>query len=78
MVLGVEWVRQVGWEQQRSKVLSRVPLFATPGTAVPQTPLFMGFSRQEYWSGLPLPPLGDIPYLEIKPTSPELQAVFYH
>ena len=37
------------------KSLSRVPLFTTPWTAAHQAPLSMGFSRQEYWSGLPLP-----------------------
>ena len=37
------------------KSLSRVQLVATPWTAAYQAPLFMGFSRQEYWSGLPLP-----------------------
>ena len=36
-------------------------LFVTPWTAALQTPLFMGFSRQEYWSGLPWPPLRDLP-----------------
>ena len=35
--------------------LSRVKLFATPWTAAYQAPLSMGFSRQEYWSGVPLP-----------------------
>ena len=37
------------------KSLSRVPPSAIPWTAAYQTPLFMGFSRQEYWSGVPLP-----------------------
>ena len=37
------------------KSLSRVRLFATPWTAAHQAPLSMGFSRQEYWSGVPLP-----------------------
>ena len=37
------------------KLLSRVRLFTTPWTAAYQAPLSMGFSRQEYWSGLPLP-----------------------
>ena len=37
------------------KSLSRVQLLATPWTAAHQAPLSMGFSRQEYWSGLPLP-----------------------
>ena len=37
------------------KSLSRVQLLATPWTAAYQAPLSMGFSRQEYWSGVPLP-----------------------
>ena len=37
------------------KSLSRVQLVATPWTAACQAPLSMGFSRQEYWSGVPLP-----------------------
>ena len=41
-----------------------------------QAPLSMVFSRQEYWSGLPLPFPGDLPDPEIKPGSPALQAVF--
>ena len=36
----------------------------------PQTPLSMGFSRQEHWSGLSFPPPGDLPYPEIEPASP--------
>ena len=40
---------------------SRVQFFATPWTVAHQAPLFMGFSRQEYWSGLPCPPPGDLP-----------------
>ena len=43
------------------KSLSRVQLFATPWTAAYQAPLSMGFSRQEYWSGLPLPSPLSIP-----------------
>ena len=54
--------------------LSRVRLFATPWTVAHQTPLSMGFSRQEYWSGLPCPPPGDLPNPGIKPRSPSLQA----
>ena len=42
------------------KSLSRVQLFATPWTAAHQAPPSMGFSRQEYWSGVPLPSLVDI------------------
>ena len=40
---------------------SHVRLFVTPWTVACHTPLSMGFSRQEYWSGLPCPPLGDLP-----------------
>ena len=40
------------------KSLSRVQLLATPWTAAYQAPPYMGFSRQEYWSGVPLPSLG--------------------
>ena len=47
-------------------------LFVTPRTVAHQSPLSMGFPRQEYWSGLPFPSLGDIPNLGIKPLSPEL------
>ena len=42
------------------KSLSHARLFATPWTAVHQAPLSMGFSRQEYWSGLLFPSPGDI------------------
>ena len=48
-------------------VLSHVQLFATPWTVAHQTLLFMGFSRQEYWSGLPCPPAGDLPDPGIEP-----------
>ena len=42
-------------------MLSSVQLFATPWTVAHQAPLSLGFSRQEYWSGLPFPPPGDLP-----------------
>ena len=45
------------------------PTLATPWTVACQTPLSMGFSRQEYWSGLSCPPPGDLPDPWIKPTS---------
>ena len=48
----------------------------TPWTVACQTPLHMGFSRQESWDGLPFPP-GDPPNPGIKPVSPALQAVSY-
>ena len=56
------------------KLLSRVQLFATPWTVAYQAPLSMGFSRQEYWSGLPFPSPGDLPNPGIEPRSPALQA----
>ena len=46
----------------------------TPWTVARQAPLSMGFSRQEYWSGLPLPSPGDLPDLGIKPRSPSSEA----
>ena len=48
------------------KVLSRVELLATPWTAAHQAPPSMGFSRQEYWNGVPLPsPHEDVVLLKI-------------
>ena len=52
-----------------SKSLSHVPLCDPMDCS-----LSMGFSRQEYWSGLPLPPPGDLPGPGIEPRSPALQA----
>ena len=55
----LEWVAisfSNAWKWKvKVKALSHVPLFATPWTAAYQAPLSMGFSRQEYWSGVPLP-----------------------
>ena len=50
------------------------PTLATPWTVACQAPLFMGFSRQEYWNGLPFPSPGDLPDPGIEPGSPALQA----
>ena len=58
----------------RKKSLSHVRLFATLWTVAHQAPLSMGFSRQEYWSGLPFPPPGDLFHPGIEPRSPALQA----
>ena len=57
-------------------VLSRVWLFATLWTVAHQTPLSKGFSRQEYWSGLPFPSPGDFPDPGIKPVSPVSPALW--
>ena len=48
---------------------------ATPWTVACQVPLSMGFSKQDYWSGLLFPSPGDLPDPGIKPGSPTLQAV---
>ena len=50
--------------------LSHVRLFATPWTVAHLAPLSMGFSRQEYWGGLPFPSSGDLPNPVIEPESP--------
>ena len=52
------WRSEVKW-------LSRVRLFVTPWTVAYEAPLSMGFSKQEYWSGLPFPSPGDLPNLGI-------------
>ena len=54
--------------------LSRVQFFITSWTVAHQAPLSTEFSRQEYWSKLPLPSPGDLPKPEIEPGSPALQA----
>ena len=56
------------------KSLSRVRLFVTPRTVAYQAPPSMGFSRQEYWSGVPFPSPGDLPNPGIEPGSPALEA----
>ena len=56
------------------KLLSHVWLFVTPWTVAYQAPPSMGFSRQEYWSGLPFPSPRDLPDPGIKPRSPALEA----
>ena len=56
------------------KSLSRVRLYVTPWTVAYQAPLSMGFSRQEYWSGLPFSSPRDLPNPGIKPGFPALEA----
>ena len=58
------------WSEVKS--LSRVRLFVTPWTVASQVPPSTGFSRQEYWSGLPFPSPGDLPDPGIEPGSPAL------
>ena len=54
--------------------LSHARLFATLWTVAHQAPLSMGFHRQEYWSGLPCPPPGNLPHPGTEPASPASQA----
>ena len=60
------------WSEVKS--LSHVQLFAIPWTVVYQASLSMGFTRHEYWRGLPLPSPGDLPDPGIEPMSPALEA----
>ena len=65
------------WNRDASSgglVAKSCPPLMTPWTVACQAPLSVGFSRQEYWSGLPFPSLGDLPNPGIKPGSPALQA----
>ena len=54
---------------------SHIRIFANLQTVACQAPLFMGFSRQENWSGLPCPPQRDLPDPGIEPTSPASPAL---
>ena len=60
-----------------AKSLSHVQLFATLWTVAHQASQSIGFSRQEYCSGLPCPPPGDLPNLGIEPVSPALADTFF-
>ena len=71
--------RQFGG-RMHAYVLSCVQLFATPWTIACQAPLSMGRSKQEYWSGLPFPPPGNLPNTGVKPASlvsPALASRFF-
>ena len=63
-----------------AQLLDCVQLFAIPWTVTHQAPMSMGFSRQEYWSGLPFPTLWDLPDPGIEPAplaSPALTGGFF-
>ena len=86
--VGHDWVTELNWTESlpkpmisanvmtsiEVKLLSCVWLFVTRWTLTYQSPLSMGFSRQEYWSGLLFPSPGYLPNPGIKPWSPALQA----
>ena len=57
------------FQMEKTKSLSRVRLLATLWTVAHQAPVSMGFSRQEYWSGLSFPTPEDLPDLGIEPAS---------
>ena len=63
----LEWVTisfSNAWKWKvKVKSFSRVRLFVTPWTAAHQAPPSMGFSKQEYWSGVPLPSLSDLSFI---------------
>ena len=58
-------------------VAKSCPTLATPGTVARQVPLSLGFSRQDYWSGLPFPLPGDLPNPGIEPASYALSGGFF-
>ena len=68
------FVNQLLKKVKEVKLLSRVRLFATSWTVACHASTSMGFSRQEYWSGLPFPSPGDLPDPGIEPRSPALGA----
>ena len=71
---GVQQGESVMKAKVKVKSPSRVRLFATPWTVAHQAPPSMGFSRQEYWRGLPFPSPEDLPDPGIEPRSLALQA----
>ena len=75
------WWSERVWGQETAAILqSGAWLFATPWTLAHQAPLSIGFSRQEYWSGLPFPSSGDLPHPGIElasPASPALAGGFF-
>ena len=64
----------IGKKESESEVAQSCPTLCSPWTVAHQAPPSMGFSRQEYWSGLPFPSPGDLPDPGIEPRSPTLQA----
>ena len=70
-------MKTLGSRYQLIQSLSHVQLFATPWTATSQDLLSVGFPRQEYWRGLPIPSPGDLPNPGMEPTSPALEGRFF-
>ena len=62
--------------KSEGEVAQSVWLFATPWTVARQAPQSVGFSRQEYWSGLPCPPPGDLPHPGVEPGPPHCRTLY--
>ena len=60
------------------KSLSHIRLFVTPWTVAYQVPPSVGFSRKEYWIGLPFPSPGDLPHPGVEPGLPHCRQTHYH
>ena len=71
------WVTQIFEQKVKVKSLSRVPLCVTPWTISNHAPPSMGFSRQEYWSGVPFPSPEDLPDPGIKPCFQHCKQTLY-
>ena len=70
----ITYMWNLNYDVREVKSLSRVRLFVTPWAVAYQVPPSMGFSMQEYWSGLPSPPLGALSDPGMEPRCPALQA----
>ena len=68
------FIKVLNVQKVKVKSLSHVRLFVTPWTVAHQAPPSMGFSRQEYWSGLPFASPGDLSDPGVEPRSPALEA----
>ena len=74
----LEWVAISKYMYREVKLLSYVRLFVSPWTVAYQAPLSMGFSRQEYWRGVPLPSPGDLPTQGLNPGLLHCRQMLYH
>ena len=72
----ITWFSRL-WHVCVLSCFSHVQIFVTPWAVVCQAPLSMGFSRQEYWSGLPCPPPGDLPDPGINPHLLHCRQILY-
>jgi len=70
-------MKVIGEPCMHAQLLTHVQLFATPRTIAQQTSSSTGFTKQEYWSGLPFPSPGGLPDPEIESKSPALAGRFF-